>query len=592
MRRKTMKTKKILSVALVASMVCGVAGCSKDETTTTAATTMAPDKIETTTEATTSAGETTEKKEDYTYGLNKTFHSDEKVTYSMFFSDASWYAMQDTWKTEGIFKKLEDLTNVHLDIISYDSNDYMNNVTLDINAGESAYIIPKIYDDSAFVDGGAIVPISDYVQYMPNYVDFYNKYNMAPDVKTITRANGKYYKLPGMKEDVLLNYTFVIREDIFKAAGVDVASQEATWTWEDLLEDLKTVKAYMVKNGLCKESDYIWSDLWCGGTSGHGNGGNLLNVIATTYDCSAGWGFENNYGLRYDQAKDEFYFNPITENYKEYLKMANAFVKEGILDPETFTQEDDVAQDKFYTGKTVIMSVNQGTVAGTESKMIENLGEGKYELYYTIPPRSKLYNYSTAGNARLENGVMISKKALDELGEENFIKMLRFVDWLWYSEEGYTFHKWGIEGETYEIKDGKKVLKDGYCNGGLGFGNNPEGTLTDVRLKWGYGGGNFFYGHTVAEMSDAFTAQVAGFTASNAKNRETPPLAPGVAPTEDQNEQINLLATPLLDEVNSWSLSFVIGQKDIDAEWDNFVKACEGKDCAKLVELYNKAYKG
>ena len=589
-----MKTRRILSLSLVASMMIGAVGCSSSETTTGTTKEAVPDKIETTTTAATSAdaSQETEKKENYQYGLNTTFHSDDPVTYTMFFSDASWYAMQDTWKTEGIFKKLEDITNVHLDIISYDSNDYMNNVTLDINAGESAYIIPKIYDDSAFVDGGAIVPISDYVQYMPNYVDFYNKYNMAPDVKTITRANGKYYKLPGMKEDVLLNYTFVIREDIFKAAGVDVASQEATWTWEDLLEDLKTVKAYMVKNGMCKDSDYIWSDLWCGGTSGHGNGGNLLNVIATTYDCSAGWGFENNYGLRYDQSKDEFYFNPITDNYKEYLKMANAFVEAGILDPETFTQEDDKAQDKFYTGKTVIMSVNQGTVAGTESKMIENLGEGKYELYYTIPPRSKLYNYSTAGNARLENGVMISKKALDELGEEDFIKMLRFVDWLWYSEEGYTFHKWGIEGETYEIKDGKKVLLDGYCNGGLGFGNNPEGTLTDVRLKWGYGGGNFFYGHTVAEMSDSFNAQVAGFTSSNAKNRETPPLAPGVAPTEDQNEQINLLATPLLDEVNTWSLSFVIGQKNIDAEWDNFVKACEGKDCAKLVELYNKAYKG
>ena len=38
----------------------------------------------------------------YTFGEEKTFHSDEKVTYSISFSDASWYAMQDTWKTEGI----------------------------------------------------------------------------------------------------------------------------------------------------------------------------------------------------------------------------------------------------------------------------------------------------------------------------------------------------------------------------------------------------------------------------------------------------------------------------------------------------------
>ena len=35
----------------------------------------------------------------YTFGEEKTFHSDNPVTYSISFSDASWYAMQDTWKT-------------------------------------------------------------------------------------------------------------------------------------------------------------------------------------------------------------------------------------------------------------------------------------------------------------------------------------------------------------------------------------------------------------------------------------------------------------------------------------------------------------
>ena len=38
-------------------------------------------------------------------------------------------------------------------------------------------------------------------------------------------------------------------------------------------------------------------------------------------------------------------------------------VKEGILDPETFTQDDTTATNKFYNGETVIISVNRGQYA-------------------------------------------------------------------------------------------------------------------------------------------------------------------------------------------------------------------------------------
>ena len=257
---KTTKLAKVASVGLAVSMLSSLAACSGGPGESSETTTI-PSQIETTVDAGEDLG--------YTFGLGETFHADEPVTYTMFFSDASWYPMVDTWKTEGIFKKIEELTNVTLDIKSYDSGDYMQNITLDINAGNAAYIIPKIYDDSAFVDGGAIVPISDYVQYMPYYTDFYNTYNLSADIQTITRANGKYYKLPGMKEANLINYSFVIRKDIWDAAGVDVVTLQKDWTWADLLDALIKVKAYMVEQGMCSEDDYIWSDLWCGNESGH-----------------------------------------------------------------------------------------------------------------------------------------------------------------------------------------------------------------------------------------------------------------------------------------------------------------------------------
>ena len=578
---KTSKLAKVASVGLAVSMLSSLAACSGGAGESSETTTI-PSQIETSVDAEGELG--------YTYGLNTTFHADQPVTYTMFFSDASWYPMVDTWKTEGIFKEIEARTNVTLDIKSYDSGDYMDNITLDINAGNAAYIIPKIYDDSAFVDGGAIVPISDYVQYMPNYTEFYNTYNLSGDIQTITRANGKYYKLPGMKESNLINYSFVIRKDIWDAAGVDVIALQKDWTWADLLDALIKVKAYMVEQGMCSEDDYIWSDLWCGNESGQGSGGNLLGVMAATYDCNAGWNIGN--GMRFDFNQNKFIFSPTTDNYKEFLKTANSFVEAGILDPETFTQDDATATAQYYNGKTAIMSINQGQWANYEQNMTAQLGAGNYENYVITMPIGSTRN-STVDPARLENGVMISQRALDELGEDGFIEMLRFVDWLFYSHEAYDLTKWGVEGVHYTVDgEGNKKLMDGFCCSGLGYGNDEAESMTDIRLQWGYAGGNFWYGGTVAEMSDNLIPPVADYVNRDYTDRDTPPLAPGVAPTADQNEEINLIATPLISNVNAWTLKFVTGQEDIDAQWDTYVQSCNDLNVQGLVDIYGDLYKG
>ena len=579
---KTTTLKKVSCVGLAVSMLSGLAACAGTAQETTEATTI-PSQIET-------QPTETEEKLPYTFGYGETFHADSPVTYTMFFSDASWYPMVDTWKTEGVFKKIEELTNVTLDIKSYDSSDYMDQITLDINAGNAAYIIPKIYDDSAFVDGGAIVPISDYVQYMPYFTEFYNTYDLSGDIKTITRANGKYYKLPGMKEANLINYSFVIRKDIWDAAGIDVVELQKNWTWADLLEALKTVKAYMVSQGMCSEGDYIWSDLWCGNESGQGSGGNLLGVMAATYDVNAGWNMGN--GMRFDHSANKFIFSPTTDNYKQFLLTANSFIEAGILDPETFTQDDATATSQYYNGKTAIMSINQGQYANYEENMTAQLGAGNYENYVLTMPIGSTRN-STVSPERLENGVMISQKALDELGEDGFIQLIRFVDWLFYSHEAYDLTKWGVEGVHYTVDaDGNKKLAEGFCCGGLGYGNDEAGSMTDIRLMWGYAGGNFWYGGTVAEMTDNLIPPVADYVARDTEYRDTPPLAPGIAPTEDQNEQINLIATPLISSVNAWTLKFVTGQADVNTQWDEYVQSCNELNVQGLVDIYGELYKG
>ncbi|MBR4180286.1 MAG: hypothetical protein IKR45_06245, partial [Treponema sp.] len=187
----------------------------------------------------------------------------------------------------------------------------------------------------------------------------------------------------------------------------------------------------------------------------------------------------------------------------------------------------------------------------------------------------------------------LSKKALDELGEAGFIKMVRFVDWLFYSSEAYSLYKWGPEGKTWQwaTVDGEKVKKllPGYKCGGLGIGGSDDDV--DIRLKWGYAGGNFWYGHSTAELTDNFAADRKDLYARFSAYKVTPEVDPSAKPSEDEREQLNLWATPLIDTINTWTLNFILGNKDINKDWDAYVADCKNKNIDKVVALVNEIYK-
>ena len=576
--------KKKICVMLSLVMAMSLAACGNDAASSGGTAKTGETKTEAGKDSAAASGEA-EEQLDYTFG--ETFHSDTPVTYTMFWSDHESYPYKDSWQ---IFDKIEEITNVKLDFKDYTiaRTDYDQKKALMINSGESAYIIPKTYDESAFVDGGAIVAVSDWTQYMPNFTAFVEKYDLGADLDTMRKADGKLYRLPGLKESAEQDYTLVVRKDIFDAAGVDVAALEKDWHWEDLYDALVKVKEYMVSKGMCSESDYIWSERWPGDD---GSGGNLLNLMGSTYGVRSGWNVGD--GMKYDPETDSFYFSSTTDNFKEFVSMLNKFVKGGILDPESFTQTDEQACQKFYRGETVIFGSNKAVYNEYLSNMDSMIGEGKYELYITVYPMGT--NNYTAENSRLENGVMIASKALDELGEEGFIKMLRFVDWLFYSDEAYDLTKWGVEGETYEVvKDEstgmeiKRLLPQWYC-GGLAIAQTSD-DQKDMRIELGYAGGVFYYGGTVAQVSDAYPPVLQDYFKRSNDYRELEPLTPAVAGTEDENEQINLWKTPLISNVNTWTLQFITGQKDVEKDWDAYVESCKNLNSEKLADMYNEIY--
>lgn len=549
--------KKVVALTLCLVMAGSLAACGDDKSSSSEGPTKTTSEVD--------------KDLDYTYGADVTFHSNEPVTYTMMYSDHENYPLKNDWR---LWSAIEEKTNVTFDLTSVARTDYNEKVTATVNSGRAPYIIPKVYDSKAYEDSGQVVAISDWVQYMPNYMKQVEEWGMEEDLKQIYAADGKYYRLPGMWESVAGGYSLIIRKDVFEAAGVDL-SKEATWTWEDFYNALKKVQEYTGK-------DNIWSDQFQFGCT--------MNLAATVYGVTAGnstdggdWGLKD--GTKFDFDKNEFYFADTTQDYKDFLTYFHKLYEEGILDPETFTQDSTQAQAKFFRGDSYVLASNYQILSDIQSQNKMQVEDA--ELYFmTTPsgPKGNLKLSSAAG--RLENGIMISKNALDELGEKDFIKMLRFIDWLWYSDEGHELCQWGVEGETY-TKDAEGTItlnSDIYYNG-----FNP-GAPKQLNVDYGFGGGVFAYGGNVQIQLSKFTEGEKEWNERINANKENVQLMPPVLADEMQKEELNLIKVPLMDYVNTAALEFITGKRDLDKDWDTYVKECEDKGSTKYVEKVNEIF--
>lgn len=508
----------------------------------------------------------------YTFGEGVTFHSDEPVTYSMMFSDHENYPMKDDWR---IWSAIEERSNVTFDLTSVARTDYNDKVSAMVNSGSAPYIIPKVYDSSAYEDSGQVVAVSDYVQYMPNFSKQMEEWGMTEDLKQIYAADGKFYRLPGMWEEVAGGYSLVIRKDIFEAAGVDF-SNEPQWTWEDFHAALKQVQEYTGK-------DNIWSDQFQFGCT--------MSIAAVTWNVTAGnsadggdWGLKD--GTKFNFDTNEFYFADATDEYKDFLSYFHTLYEEKILDPETFTQDSAQAQAKFFRGESFVMACNYQILSDIVAN--NKVEDENAELYFMTTPSGPAGNVKvSSGSGRLENGIMISKNALDELGEEEFIKMLRFVDWLWYSEEGHELSQWGVEGETYTTDaDGNIHLNEDIYYNGFNAGAEKQ-----LNVDFGFGGGVFAYGGNTRIQLSKFTEGEKEWNERINNNKEKVTLAPPILADELDKEDMNLIKTPLMDYVNTSALEFITGKKDLDADWDTYVDECMNNlRASQYVDMVNDIF--
>jgi putative aldouronate transport system substrate-binding protein len=489
------------------------------------------------------------------------FKATEPLKFPILLLSNQAYPYKPDWP---FWAELTKRTNVTLEPVAVPGSDYDQKRSVMVSAGNAPLIIPKTYHpaEEAYIAGGAVLAVSDYADLMPNYSDKVKRWNLQANLDTYAQEDGKYYLLPGVHEGVWQDYSLAMRTDILSKLGLAVPK-----TWDEVATTLREMKkAY--------PSQYPLSDRWS--TPPQPGGNALLSIVGQGYGVNSGWSWNPAY---WDASAGKFAFTGATDQYRQTLQYLATLVSEKLVDPESFTQSDDNARQKFASGKSFVMCCNAQTLVKEARKDIAKLPGATVSK---IPLPTGPMGASLPPDNRLENGLMISRKALEN---KNFVAMLQFIDWLWYSDAGQMFARWGVEGQTYtgKVEDASFKLDPQVKWSGL----NP-GAPKDLQVDYGYFNGVFAYGGSTAMLTSQFSEEEKAFQAEMNK-REIRPVPPGHPLTVEEREQATLQHAALRDHVDQQTLKFILGQRPL-SEWDAYVGELKAKNMDKYIEVHNAAY--
>ncbi|WP_436535734.1 ABC transporter substrate-binding protein [Actinoplanes sp. HUAS TT8] len=495
------------------------------------------------------------------FKLGDQFKATEPLKFSIMMLSNQNYPFNANWP---FLAELARRTNVSFEATAVPGSDYNQKRSVVVSAGNAPMIIPKTYhpDEEAFIAGGAILPVSDYTHLMPHYTDKVKRWNLQGNLDGFSQQDGKYYLLPGLHENAWQDYSLAMRTDVLTKHGLAVPA-----TWDELTTTLRALRA-------AYPDRYPFSDRWS--TPPQPGANNLIGILGSSYGTHAGWAYNS---ITWDNTAAKFVLSGAMDQYRQVLQYLSTLVGEKLLDPESFTQTDDNARQKFAAGKSFVISANAQTLVSECRKDIAKIpGATVAKIPLPLGPMGA----TLPGESRLENGIMISKKARES---KNFVAMIQFIDWLWYSDAGLMFSKWGIQGDTYtgSVDDGTFALDPKVKWGGL----NPTAPK-DLQVDYGYFNGVFAYGGSTKILNSQFSDEEKAFQAEMNK-RQTRDVDPPHPLSPEEREQAALWESTLKDHVFQQTLRFALGQRPL-SEWDAYLGELRTKNMDKYLDLVNKAY--
>lgn len=469
---------------------------------------------------------------------------------------------------EGLFIEnvLEEITGVQIEWECISSDDYdtvaQTRLAAGINLPDIMRVpvvtgaVTKYAEEELFID------LTPYIneETTPNII---KRLEDDSFLKAITYApDGKIYALPYSEigtNDIMINW-IDIRKDWLENLGLEMPT--TLEAFHDVLVAFKEQDA----NGNGDPNDEIplgyqnnqMFGLYC-----------LKGAFGMSYGTDM-WSVDENGKVQLDL---------VDPRMKDLYTMLHDWYEEGLLYTEVSNSgyNDLLAQNRLG-GQTLLALDNVMTNQG---------------IAYDVCPEAEYVYIPLLDNDGYYNGTSVpdEEKELDKRsgGYWGYYAVtadckdpelaVRWLDYVWASQESQDLRYWGVEGVTYDVVDGEKMFKDEIIN-------SPKGAISEMRAL---GGWPNFVGF---ESGEAFLAMFRGTYPETAYEefskylRDQIPILMG---TEEEDEIYQRYWPDLETYIKETTIGFITGTKSLD-EWDNYVATCNTMGLQEILQVRQAWY--
>lgn len=332
----------------------------------------------------------------------------------------------DKVETEINKKMLADGVGVELErqYIAWDAWDQKTNLML--STGEEFDLLNVMNDKTplaVYVSRGALADITSAID---QYGDNIKRLNPPIMMGSVT-VNSKLYAVPAFWVEFANNPELTVRLDILKQFNISVPT-----TVEELTSAFETV----MKNWKGKDKPYF---------SRIGKDAGPFNIAWKTYDTFPFNVIDKLFYVNQDGTVKAF---PETEEFKKDSQLARSWYKKGLINPDVLVYKEEQQRSQLDSGNWVFHAGTFGnSVEQTIKKNYPTITVDDFGFLNMAPEKPNLRPFGT----RNMNAVPVTSKN-PEAG-------VKFINWLYASQENYDLYMYGREGIDFK-KIGDKNRED------------------------------------------------------------------------------------------------------------------------------------
>lgn len=465
-------------------------------------------------------------------------------------------ALAPDYNTMALVKEWQKTTNITVEWQNLPDTVFQEKKNLILASGDlpDAFFNTGLSDSEVVTYGtnGTLVPLETLIEsHAPNLKKILDA---RPDIKAaITMSDGHIYTLPSVEELGLVQFPHMLA---INKAWLDKLGMAVPTTIDEYHDALLAFKKDDPAGGGKTIPLSYEPGSWCG---------DIVDLIAAL------GGLPDNADHRIVQ-DGKVIFTAAQPEYKKAISALNTWYKEGLIDPESFSQDD-----KAYLAKGKTTTQSLGSFVWWEIE--EMVGAEQADDYVLVPIMTGVDGKKLAS---VSNNQEISRGAFAITRTNKYpAATMRWVDYL-YEPVQSAQSNWGPIGVTLK-KDAKGILVQIPADASTSAGER--------RQKVAPGGPKIItkedFVNVVAPEPRAADRQkiVQDMYLPNAANNGYPP----VPLSNEELQQITSIETDITS-VTKQKLAKWVVQGGIDAEWDGYVSQLKSIGLDRMIETYQQAY--